>query len=315
MSGGRGEAESIVRMTEDVPRIDAFAEGSHLAQAAAESAAQELPAKPLLTIESGRRWAGLDLPDLWAHRDLFYFLLLRDVKVRYKQTALGVAWAVLQPLLTMVVFTAIFGRLAGVPSDGQPYPIFVFAGLLPWNFFNQAVTNSSNSLVGNAGLITKVYFPRLVIPVAAVGAGLVDFAIAAVILFGMALYYGVTFSASVLMLIPLALLTTLFATAVGMWMSALNVKYRDVRYALPFALQIWMYVTPIIYPVTFIPVRWRWLIGLNPLSGIIQGFRSAIFGRPFDWLAIGVSTAITLGVLMCAVVEFRRMEREFADII
>jgi lipopolysaccharide transport system permease protein len=302
-------------MTEDVPRIDAFAEGSHLAQVAAESAAQDLPAKPILTIESGRRWAGLELPDLWAHRDLFYFLLLRDVKVRYKQTALGVAWAVLQPLLTMVVFTAIFGRLAGVPSDGQPYPIFVFAGLLPWNFFNQAVTNSSNSLVGNAGLITKVYFPRLVIPAAAVGAGLVDFAIAAVILFGMALYYGVTFSASVLMLIPLALLTTLFATAVGMWMSALNVKYRDVRYALPFALQIWMYVTPIIYPVTFIPVRWRWLIGLNPLSGIIQGFRSAIFGRPFDWFAIGVSTAITLGVLMCAVFEFRRMEREFADII
>jgi lipopolysaccharide transport system permease protein len=315
MSGGRGEAESILRMIEDVPRIDAFAEGSDLAQAAAESAAQELPAKPILTIESGRSWAGLDLPDLWAHRDLFYFLLLRDVKVRYKQTALGVAWAVLQPLLTMVVFTAIFGRLAGVPSDGQPYPIFVFAGLLPWNFFNQAVTNSSNSLVGNAGLITKVYFPRLVIPAAAVGAGLVDFAIAAVILFGMALYYGVTFSASVIMLIPLALLTTLFATAVGMWMSALNVKYRDVRYALPFALQIWMYVTPIIYPVTFIPVRWRWLIGLNPLSGIIQGFRSAIFGRPFDWFAIGVSTAITLGVLMCAVVEFRRMEREFADII
>jgi len=205
--------------------------------------------------------------------------------------------------------------LAGVPSDGQPYPIFVFAGLLPWSFFNQAVTNSSNSLVGNAGLITKVYFPRLVIPAAAVGAGLVDFAIAAVILFVMALYYGVRFSLSGLMLIPLALLTTLFATAVGMWMSALNVKYRDVRYALPFALQIWMYVTPIIYPVSFIPARWRWLIGLNPLSGIIQGFRSAIFGRPFDWLAIGLSTVMTLGVLLCALFEFRRMEREFADLI
>ena len=315
MSGGRGKAENIVRVTADAPRIDAFDGGSHLAQAATESAAGALPAKPVFTIESRRRWAGLDLPDLWAHRDLFYFLLLRDVKVRYKQTALGIAWAVLQPLLTMVVFTAIFGRLAGVPSDGQPYPIFVFAGLLPWNFFNQAVTNSSNSLVGNAGLITKVYFPRLVIPAAAVGAGLVDFAISAVILFAMALYYGVTFSPSALMLIPLALLTTLFATGVGMWMSALNVKYRDVRYALPFALQIWMYVTPIIYPVTFIPARWRWLIGLNPLSGIIQGFRSAIFGRPFDWFAIGVSTAITLGVLMCAGFGFRRMEREFADII
>jgi len=315
MTRVRGEAEGVVRAVEGAPPLEAFDEGARPTQAAAKSAGTDLPARPVFTIESGRRWVGLDLPDLWAHRDLLYFLLLRDVKVRYKQTALGVAWAVLQPLLTMVVFTAIFGRLAGVPSEGQPYPIFVFAGLLPWSFFNQAVTNSSNSLVGNAGLITKVYFPRLVIPTAAVGAGLVDFAIAAVILLGMALYYGVRFSLSGLMLIPLALLTTLFATAVGMWMSALNVKYRDVRYALPFALQIWMYVTPIIYPVSFIPARWRWLIGLNPLSGIIQGFRSAIFSRPFDWFAIGLSTAMTLGVLLCALFEFRRMEREFADLI
>ena len=314
MSGERLEMESIVRMSDEVPRIDALERRSNLPEAA-EAAAAELPAKPILTIESARRWVGLDLRDLWAHRDLFYFLVLRDVKVRYKQTALGVAWAVLQPILTMVVFTAIFGRLAGVPSDGEPYPIFVFAGLLPWNFFNQAVTNSSNSLVGNAALITKVYFPRLVIPGAAVGAGLVDFAIAGVILFVMAFHYGVTFGAGVLMLIPLALLTTLFAAGVGMWMSALNVKYRDVRYALPFVLQIWMYVTPIIYPVTFIPARWRWLIALNPLSGIIQGFRSAIFGRPFDWNAIAVSAAITVGVLICAAFAFRHMEREFADII
>ncbi|HEY1851739.1 MAG TPA: ABC transporter permease [Candidatus Binataceae bacterium] len=275
----------------------------------------ELPLNPVLTIESARRWVSLDLGDLWAHRDLLYFLILRDVKVRYKQTALGVAWAVLQPLLTMVVFTAIFGRLAGVPSDGEPYPIFVFAGLLPWNFFNQAVTNSSNSLVGNAGLITKVYFPRLVIPIAAVGAGLVDFAIASVILFAMAFHYGVSFGMSMPMMLPLALLTTLFAVGVGMWMSALNVKYRDVRYALPFILQIWMYVTPIIYPVTFIPARWRWLIALNPLSGIIQGFRSAIFAHPFDWNAIALSTAVTFLVLIGAAFEFRRMEREFADII
>jgi lipopolysaccharide transport system permease protein len=275
----------------------------------------ELPLKPVLTIESARRWVGLDLRDLWAHRDLLYFLILRDVKVRYKQTALGIAWAVLQPLLTMVVFTAIFGRLAGVPSDGEPYPIFVFAGLLPWNFFNQAVTNSSNSLVGNAGLITKVYFPRLVIPAAAVGAGLVDLAIASLILFAMAFHYGVSFGVSMLMMLPLALLTTLFAIGVGMWMSALNVKYRDVRYALPFILQIWMYVTPIIYPVTFIPTRWRWLITLNPLSGIIQGFRCAIFAHPFDWNAMALSAAITFLVLICAAFAFRRMEREFADII
>jgi lipopolysaccharide transport system permease protein len=191
----------------------------------------------------------------------------------------------------------------------------VYAGLLPWNFFNQAVTTSSNSLIGNAALITKVYFPRLVIPGAAVGAGLVDFAIAAVILFVMAFHYGIAFGASILMLIPLALLTTLFAVGVGMWMSALNVKYRDVRYALPFLLQIWMYVTPIIYPVTFIPQRWHWLILLNPLSGIIQGFRSAIFGRPFDWTGIVVSTVVTLSIVVYAAFAFRRMEREFADII
>ena len=270
---------------------------------------------PLLTIESAAGWRGFDLSGLWAHRDLLYFLIWRDVKVRYKQTALGVAWAVLQPLLTMFVFTAIFGRLAGVPSDGEPYPIFVFAGLLPWNFFNQAVTNSSNSLVGNAALITKVYFPRLVIPGAAVGAGLVDFVIAAGIMFVMAIYYHVAPGVSLLMLVPLMVLTTLFAAAVGMWMSALNVKYRDVRYALPFLLQIWMYVTPIIYPVSFIPERWRWVIAFNPLSGIIQGFRAAVFHHAFDWNGLAVSTVVSLIALAYAALAFRRMEREFADVI
>ena len=306
--------EGIVRVSDEVPHLDVLERNSNLPESA-EALGAELPSKPVLTIESAQRWAGIDLRDLWAHRDLLYFLVLRDVKVRYKQTALGVAWAVLQPLLTMIVFTAIFGRLAKVPSDGEPYPIFVFAGLLPWNFFNLAVTNSSNSLVGNAGLITKVYFPRLVIPAAAVGASLVDFAIAGVILFVMAFHYGVIFGASVLMLIPMALLTTLFATGVGMWMSALNVKYRDVRYALPFVLQIWMYLTPIIYPITFIPARWRGLIALNPLSGIIQGFRSAIFGRAFNWSTIAISAAVICSVLICSGFAFRHMEREFADII
>jgi lipopolysaccharide transport system permease protein len=314
MSSKSANADRAVSRDDRVPRSNMLENPTSLPGADVVVAA-ELPLRPILTIESARGWTNLDLRDLWAHRDLFYFLVWRDVKVRYKQTALGVAWAVLQPLLTMVVFTVIFGRLAGVPSDGEPYPIFVYAGLLPWNFFNQAVTTSSNSLVGNAALITKVYFPRLVIPGAAVGAGLVDFAIAAVILFVMAFHYGVAFGASILMLIPLALLTTLFAAGIGMWMSALNVKYRDVRYALPFVLQIWMYVTPIIYPVTFIPERWRWLIVLNPLSGIIQGFRSAIFGRPFDWKAIAVSAAMTVSVLIYAAFAFRRMEREFADII
>jgi lipopolysaccharide transport system permease protein len=311
MSGEPLKIEEIAPRAEGATHVDEV-EGNSNGSAAAVT---DLPAQPILTIESARRWIGLDLRELLAHRDLFYFLVLRDIKVRYKQTALGVAWVVLQPLLTMVVFTAIFGRLAGVPSDGEPYPIFVFAGLLPWNFFNQAVTNSSNSLVGNATLITKVYFPRLVIPAAAVGAGLVDFAIAAMILFLMSFYYGVGFGLDLVMLAPLALMTTLFATGVGLWMSALNVKYRDIRYALPFVLQIWMYVTPIIYPVTFIPTRWRWLIALNPLSGIIEGFRSAVFGRAFNWNAIAVSAVVTLGILICAAYAFRRMEREFADII
>ena len=314
MSGGPAKLDIATSAGDPAPRPGVAETRTNLPEADA-SVAIDLPTKPILTIESARGWSSLDLRDLWAHRDLFYFLVWRDVKVRYKQTALGVAWAVLQPLLTMVVFTVIFGRLAGVPSDGEPYPIFVYAGLLPWNFFNQAVITSSNSLVGNAALITKVYFPRLVIPGAAVGAGLVDLAIAAVILFVMAFHYGVAFGAGILMLIPLALLTTLIAAGAGMWMSALNVKYRDVRYALPFVLQIWMYVTPIIYPVTFIPARWRWLIALNPLSGIIQGFRSAIFGRPFDWSGLTISAAVTVGGLVYAAYAFRRMEREFADII
>ncbi len=270
---------------------------------------------PPLIIESGKRRLGFGLGDLWAHRDLLYFLVWRDVKVRYKQTVLGVAWAILQPLLTMVVFTVIFGRLAKVPSDGEPYPIFVFAGLLPWTFFNQSVTTASNSLVGNAALITKVYFPRMVIPAAAVCAGLVDFAISAVILFLMALHYGIRFDAGLLLIPPLMALTALVALGAGMWMSALNVKYRDVRYALPFMLQIGMYVTPIIYPLTFIPERWRWLLALNPLSGIIQAFRAAVFGRPVDWSGLAIACATTVVLVMLAGWSFRRMERQFADIV
>jgi len=273
------------------------------------------PPKPLIAIEAGRGWAGLDLRDLWLHRDLFFFLIWRDVKVRYKQTVLGAAWAILQPFLTMVVFTLFFGKLAKVPSDGIPYPIFAYAGLLPWTFFSNAITASSNSLVGNASLITKVYFPRMVIPGAAVGAGLVDFAIAAVILVGMMAFYGFGLGIDALMLIPLVLLTAVLALGVGMWMSGLNVKYRDVRYALPFCVQLWMYATPIIYPTSFVPERWRWLLVFNPLTGIIDGYRSALFGRPFAWWELIVSTILTLFFLIYAAYSFKRMERDFADII
>lgn len=275
----------------------------------------ELPDRPLVTVVGGRKLVGLKLDDLWAHRDLFLLLVWREVKVRYKQTALGVIWAILQPLLTMVIFTLLFGKLAHVPSDGAPYALFSYAGLLPWNFFNTAVGGSSASLVGNANLITKVYFPRLVIPGAAVGAALFDFAIAAVLLLPMMFFYGVGFSARLLMLPMLTILLTLAALGVGMWTAALNVRYRDVKYALPFALQVWMFVTPIIYPVNFVPERWRRLLALNPLSGIIQGFRAAILGRPFDWTGIGLSTALTLALLLYATYTFRRMERGFADLI
>jgi lipopolysaccharide transport system permease protein len=274
-----------------------------------------LPARPLLTIEGGRKWIGFELRDLWAHRDLFYILAMRDVKVRYKQTALGALWAILQPFLTMVVFTILFGKLAHVPSDGEPYAIFSYAALVPWNFFNSALTNSSNSLVGSANLITKVYFPRLIIPGAAVGAALVDFVIASVILFAMMAWYGVGFSLNLIMFMPLMLLTTLIALATGMWLSALNVKYRDVRYAVPFVLQIWMFLTPVIYPVTFIPQRWRWALALNPLTGVIEGFRNAIFARPFQWWGLGISTSLSVSMLIYAAYAFRRMEREFADVI
>jgi lipopolysaccharide transport system permease protein len=275
----------------------------------------EIPQRPLVVIKSGRKWIGLNLGELWAHRDLFYFLIWRDVKVRYKQTVLGVIWAILQPLLTMTVFTFLFGKLARVPSDGIPYPIFVFAGLLPWNFFAAAVDSSSNSLVGNSALITKVYFPRLVIPSAAVGAALVDFGIAFVILVLMGAHYKMGLSVGMLMLIPLIVSMVLFAMGIGIQMSALNVKYRDVRHALPFLINVWMYATPVIYPVSFIPDRLRWILVLNPLAGIIEGFRCAIFNRSFIWGHLAASLAIVVAVLFYSLYSFRRMEKSFADII
>jgi lipopolysaccharide transport system permease protein len=269
---------------------------------------------PKLIIEN-RRWTDLELYELWTHRDLFYLLAWRDVKVRYKQTFLGAAWAILQPLLTMIVFTLLFGKLARVPSDGQPYAIFSYAGLLPWNFFVSAVTNGSNSLVNSTNLITKVYFPRLLVPTAAVAAALLDITIASLILLVLMPIYGVGFHASLILYIPLVVLTALTAAGVGIWTSAINVKYRDVRYALPFAIQILMFLTPVIYPVSFLPDRWQWVLRLNPLSGIIEAFRDAIFGRPFNWNGIAMSTAIMLVLFAGAAYVFRRMEGEFADVI
>lgn len=272
--------------------------------------------KPLVTIKPKNSWVALDLREVWAHRELLYFLIWRDVKVRYKQTLLGIAWVIIQPLFTTLIFTLFFGILAGVPSEGVPYPVFAFAGLLPWMFFANATAQSSNSLVGSAHLITKVYFPRLMVPIAAVGASLVDFLISFVILLAMMLYYGVVPSVGILMLPVLVVLVTLFALSVGMWLSALNVKYRDVRHATPFLLQMWMFLSPVIYPPTFVPERWRWLLVLNPMTGIIDGFRAAIFRqKSFNWGAMAAVAIITLVLLFYSAYSFKRMERTFADIV
>ena len=277
--------------------------------------AQDAPAQPLIVIEPSHSWLALDLGSLWHYRELLYFLTWRDVKVRYKQTALGVVWAVLQPLCTMLVFSLFFGRLAGVPSEGLPYPLFAFAGLLPWVFFSNALANSGNSLVGSANLITKVYFPRLLVPGAAVGAGLVDLGIGFALLAPLMIYYGKGPSSSILLLPLLVVLLTLLALGVGLLTSALNVKYRDIRYALPFIIQLWMFVSPVIYPLSFVPAKWRWVMWLNPLVGIIEGFRAVLFGKPVEWELLGVATALTLILLIFAAFIFRRMEKSFADVV
>jgi lipopolysaccharide transport system permease protein len=274
-----------------------------------------VPDKPVVIIESSKAWVPVNLSDLWSYRELLYFLVWRDIKVRYKQTLLGALWAILQPLTTMIIFTYFFGKLARIPTDGIPYPVFFYTGLLIWTYFSGAVTNGANSLLGNTNLITKVYFPRLIIPAAAVGAGLVDFAIASILLIGFLIYYSFPVNAGYLMLLPLVTLTTLFALGLAVWLSALNVRYRDVRYALSFVIQVWMFVSPIIYPSTLVPEQWRWVLLLNPLTGIVEGFRAALFGQDFQWLALAYSTGFTLMLLVYAAYKFRRMERHFAEYI
>ena len=271
--------------------------------------------EPLVVIQPSRSLRLLSLKDLWAYRELLFFLTWRDVKVRYKQTALGAAWAILQPLFMMVIFTIFFGRLAGVDSAGIPYPLFALAGLVPWTFFSNAITTSGNSLVGSANLITKVYFPRLIVPAAAMLAGLVDFALAFLLFVVMMVYYRVTPTVQVLFLPVLIVMTALFALGVGTWMAALNVKYRDVRFALPFLIQLWLFVSSVILPSSALAPRWRWLLMLNPMSGIIEGYRSSLFGLPFDWPAIGTAAIITVLVLIYSIYSFARVERGFADII
>ena len=275
---------------------------------------------PVQIIAPARGWVPIRLRELWEYRELLYFLIWREVKIRYKQAALGVAWAVLQPVLTMVIFSVVFGRFAGMPSDGLPYPVFAYCALLPWQLFTFALTESSNSVVANQRLITKVYFPRIMMPIAAVGVGLLDFAISFVVLLGLIGFYGAFFDIGVgaaVWTVPLwTLLAVMTALGVGFWLSALNVKYRDIRYTVPFLSQLWFFATPVVYPSSIVPADWRFLFALNPMAGVVDGFRWALLGtarapEPTVLISIGAVLVLFAGGLF----YFRRVERTFADVI
>ncbi|MGQ9898220.1 MAG: ABC transporter permease [Acidobacteriota bacterium] len=269
---------------------------------------------PVVCIEPTRGWVAVKLSELWAYRELLYFLIWRDIKVRYKQTLLGAAWAMLPPLFTMLVFSVFFGRLAGIPSDGVPYPLFALAALIPWTFFANALGQSSNSLVNSAHLIAKVYFPRLVIPLASVLGGLVDLAIACSLFVPMLLYYGISPGWNIVWLPGFVLLAVVTALGVGLWASALNVEYRDVRHVIPFLIQLWMFLTPVVYPSSLVPERWRLLYYLNPMSGVVDGFRWALLGASCPpGTSLLASAGTTLAVLVGGAFYFRRMEKTFAD--
>ena len=279
------------------------------------AAPHALPDQPLVRIRPTGAGVSLDFAEIWAYRELLYFLTWRDLKVRYKQTLMGVAWVIAQPLFTMLVFTVFFNRLGGFKSDGIPYPLFAYAGLLLWTFFSNAVVYGTNSLIQNANLVTKVYFPRMIIPAAAVVAGLVDLAVASVLLVGIVVYYGVAVTWGLLLAPVFVLLTVLLALGAGLLVSALTVKYRDLKHALPFLIQLWLFASPVIYPTSVVPERWRLWFTLNPLAGIVEGFRSSLTGRAFDWRAAGVAAAVTLALLFVSMYVFRRAEETFADVI
>jgi lipopolysaccharide transport system permease protein len=283
---------------------------------ASEVRLSPVKALPVLRIEPSTGWVSLNLKELWTSRELFYFLTWRDIKVRYKQTELGIAWAIIQPFLTMVIFSLFFGRLAKIPSDGIPYPIFSFTALVPWIFFANGLTQASNSLVGNSNLITKVYFPRIMIPIAAVLSGAFDFALSFAVLLGMLLYYHLSITSAILYLPFFLLLALITALGTGIWFSALNVRYRDVRFVVPFIIQLWMFATPIAYPSTLIPGRWRLLYGLNPMVGVVEGFRWMLTGaktQPSPMIA--ASTVVALALLIGGALYFKRVEKTFADVV
>ncbi|UVT16962.1 MAG: ABC transporter permease [Nitrospira sp.] len=269
-----------------------------------------------LIIEKKSGLFDIDWSELWEYRELLYTLVEREIKIRYKQTAIGASWVLLQPLITMVIFTAIFGRMAKMPSDGVWYPAFTLTALLPWTYFSQAITRSGQSLVSSANLVTKVYFPRMLLPLSMIISPLIDFALSLVLLFGLLVYAGIPLTWKVLTLPLFILVAMLTAAGVGLILSTANVKYRDVGHAIPFLIQIWMFLSPIVYPVSLVPERWRLLYGLNPMAGVIEGFRWALLGKSApDPVVLGASIVVFLGVLIGGLAYFRKMERDFADVI
>jgi len=271
---------------------------------------------PVTIIRPSRGWISLNLRDLWEYRELLYFLTWRDIKVRYKQTVLGAAWAIIQPFFTMVVFSLFFGKLAKVPSDDIPYPIFSYAALVPWTFFANGLSQSSTSLVASANLIQKVYFPRLVVPISAVISGGVDFVLAFVVLVGMMLFYGIVPTAAVVWLPLLLLLALVTSLGVGLWLTAMNVQFRDVRYAVPFLVQAWMFATPIAYPSSLLDEPWRTVYGINPMAGVVEGFRWALLGtETAPGPIVLVSALVAVVILISGAYYFRRMEKTFADVV
>lgn len=271
--------------------------------------------KAFLLIEPPRHWIEIRIAELWHYRDLLLTLAWRDIQVRYKQTVLGIAWAVLQPLVGMVVFTLVFSKMANLPTDGVPAPLFYYAGLLAWTFFSQTVSGASQSLIEGSRLITKVYFPRIMIPASAVGYTTLNLAVSGVLLGPPMLYYGIVPTWTVLLLPMMVVLLVMTSLGVGIFIAALNVKYRDFRYVVPFLLQIWMFATPVVYPVSMVPEHWRWAVALNPMSGMVEGVRACLLGQVPDWGLLGIGTGVVVGVFVVGVGHFRRVEDEMADIL
>ena len=272
--------------------------------------------EPILVIQPSRTWFRLELAALWEYRELLYFLVWRDLRVRYKQTAIGATWALLQPLMTMMIFTVIFGHFARIPSDGLPYPIFAYTALLPWTYFASALNRSSTSVVAEAHLISKVYFPRALLPLAGTLSGIVDFALAFVLLLGLMTWYGISPTWGLFVLPLFLLLALAMALAVGLWCSALNVRYRDVALTIPFLTQCWMYASPVAYPVSLVPENWRFLYSLNPMAGVVEGFRWALLGKQGpDFVVMAVSAVVVALLLVGGLVFFKHMERTFVDVV